>query len=883
MKRMASRIGTVILPDVTMDAARIYFGVPDFSWGKDIKASSYAMIQDHSSYLSYKAQTKGTDEISESDWISYRVTSNQYFQVGENVGFKRQIWVITESVITYEHGILQHEYVLVKRNALRRKSRLNQAIQGVSLEGRVLKRANNMVKVHLDIDDEHDDQSNWWFPYSPEGNNIFHCMPEEGARIKVYFPNGVEKKAIAINSTRGGGEEMKSRTVFQKPTTKVFHMPGEAKMELGDDGVLFEKGTVRIHLDQNDVRIEADQYLIVTASNQLELGSKESPVDSIKMTATDCISFHTMDKQIPIAIMKDYVGITSAKVLFKKVEMDFIDMLKDEELKELYIDELFSEHYKNLGKVYAMGTTSRGTNFPKPDDVRKSITEQVAKDPNALNKARERMSTYGVNELKGKYIKKFVDNPEEKKEKKKEKTDEDRIEERDKYQTAYNQYKNEMLKRYEEKKEKAPSNSEDVVSKQTPEAIPAETTPKTPAPEPNLIGNIVHAFFKETEPFFKEAEPFFKEVELRLIIPQKPNYVAKTIDDTILYSRYTFFQIGNASQRFWAEVSIVLGTVALVASVFTFGATASVAVIAFSVGGALLSVADVAINVQKLNDLDNADYDTDPTFWGMNQDFVNIAGLLLGGAELSHLGLKALLKSGDLAAGMRQIDHLDDVLRAEGGIAGRRGNPKFGEEPPSTSSHSGGTDNFVKAGSGATFEGKAGRDYSRFAIDDPSPANVKNAEDYLKMTRNGDVVEPHEWGLIFDKNGNPISKLITDYHSGKIDISKYQDLCKEGVYTHNHPNNGVFSWQDLETARGFDMAEIRATLPNGTTLSIKRGSNGWNWDNIDTQITLNKAKQNVLTKPEYAELLRQRDQSALDMAWMKEFAELMGGSFSVYK
>lgn len=79
------------------------------------------------------------------------------------------------------------------------------------------------------------------------------------------------------------------------------------------------------------------------------------------------------------------------------------------------------------------------------------------------------------------------------------------------------------------------------------------------------------------------------------------------------------------------------------------------------------------------------------------------------------------------------------------------------------------------------------------------------------------------------------------------------------------------------------MAEIRAVLPNGATLSMKRGPNGWNWGTMDTQIILNKAKQNVLTKPEYAELLRQRDQAALDMAWMKESAELMGGTFNVYK
>ncbi|TVX94900.1 hypothetical protein [Cohnella terricola] len=67
----------------------------------------------------------------------------------------------------------------------------------------------------------------------------------------MYFPRGIEKKAIAVNAARGGSEEMKSRTVFEKPTTKVFHIPGAAKMELGDDEVLFEKNTVSMRIKKN--------------------------------------------------------------------------------------------------------------------------------------------------------------------------------------------------------------------------------------------------------------------------------------------------------------------------------------------------------------------------------------------------------------------------------------------------------------------------------------------------------------------------------------------------------------------------------------------------------------------------------------------------------
>ncbi|WP_236347345.1 contractile injection system protein, VgrG/Pvc8 family, partial [Paenibacillus plantiphilus] len=302
MKRLASRIGTVILPDVVMDAARVYFGVPDLSWGTVIKSKRYAMIRNCDTYMEIKAHAEGgsADAMRVTDFTSYRVVTEQYCQVGDDVQFKGSMWVVSESVITYQNGMLQYEYLLVQRQSLRRKARLNKAIQGVSLEGRVVKRANNMVKVHLDIDDGHDEQGNWWFPYSPEGNNIFHCLPDEGARIKVYFPSGKEKKAIAVNAVRGGSEEMKAKKVFQKPTTKVFEMPSNAKMELGEDGVLFKQGTVSFHMDQNNIRVKASEDLLVVASNNLNLSGSGAVIDSIKMEATSIAMQTKLDQYIYI-------------------------------------------------------------------------------------------------------------------------------------------------------------------------------------------------------------------------------------------------------------------------------------------------------------------------------------------------------------------------------------------------------------------------------------------------------------------------------------------------------------------------------------------------------------------------------------------------------
>lgn len=656
LKRLASRIGTVILPDVVMDAPRVYFGVPDFKWGTVIHAKKYTVFSNREVYLNLKAHTDG-DAIQENDFISYRVVTDEYCQVGDNVQFKGRMWVITESTITYERGAISYTYLLVQRTSLRRKSRLNKAIQGIALEGRVVKRANNMVKVHLDIDDEDDESGNWWFPYSPEGNNIFHCMPDEGARIKVYFPSGIEKRAIAINSVRGKSEEMTSRTVFQKPTTKVFHMPGEAKMELGDDGVLFKKGTVRIHLNKNNIRLEANSHLFVSASNNLDIGSQDAVIDSVKLKADDFIAFQTFDSQGYIIVQGEKVGIHSKKLHFEKVEMDYIDLLKDVEIKELYIDQLteegmlsvYLEKYKkkeiSLDELEAYSSQKIEADNLKKEDVRNIIAERVENDPSAKQNALEKISKIDGAELRDRYREKFVTSSNGV-----EKTEEVLKDEKEKYVKAYNQLKAFRQQQYEIQNKKNEGENPTVSSTPTAPESSAEQSntgreQRSKGTEQTLLGKVFNAALKE--------------IELNLIIPQKPDYISKVEDKSALYSRYTFFQFELAPQMMLAEMNILIGTVAIVGSIFTGGG--SLLMLSLAAGGAFLGAVDIGINVQKKNDLyDGIDY-TDPTVFWMNQDFVNVAGTVVGALEIRQV-IKSALKSGDLAVYARNIDALDDAL-----------------------------------------------------------------------------------------------------------------------------------------------------------------------------------------------------------------------------
>ncbi|WP_019637136.1 hypothetical protein [Paenibacillus fonticola] len=71
-----------------------------------------------------------------------------------------------------------------------------------------------------------------------------------------------------------------------------------------------------------------------------------------------------------------------------------------------------------------------------------------------------------------------------------------------------------------------------------------------------------------------------------------------------------------------------------------------------------LAAVDIGINIQKKNDLNDGEYYTDPTVLWMNQDFVNVAGTVVGALEIRQV-IKSALKSGDLAVYARNIDALD--------------------------------------------------------------------------------------------------------------------------------------------------------------------------------------------------------------------------------
>lgn len=131
-------------------------------------------------------------------------------------------------------------------------------------------------------------------------------------------------------------------------------------MELGENGVLFKKDTVKINLEGGNIQVEASEDLLINVKELKLNGQKEKKPEentnqsnaaallprSIKLTAKNLIAMQVQMDQY-ILITNSFVGIRSKKIDFNKVDIPFVDMLAEDELKELYVEELFKQD-KNL-------------------------------------------------------------------------------------------------------------------------------------------------------------------------------------------------------------------------------------------------------------------------------------------------------------------------------------------------------------------------------------------------------------------------------------------------------------------------------------------------------------------------------------------------------
>lgn len=153
--------------------------------------------------------------------------------------------------------------------------------------------------------------------------------------------------------------------------------------------------------------------------------------------------------------------------------------------------------------------------------------------------------------------------------------------------------------------------------------------------------------------------------------------------------------------------------------------------------------------------------------------------------------------------------------------------------------------------------------------------NYKKVEEVESRFRH----ESKEHGQFFDKNGNLVGDTVIGTEKS-IDISNYRDRGKEAVFTHNHPNNGPFSLEDIMVAVDFDMLEMRAVTPNGKTFSMVKGIEGWKVDGPSVRMVYRLVQEELRADVGFNKLYKE---GRMDEAWEIFYDKIAGRIGGDYK
>ncbi|KAF6659464.1 contractile injection system protein, VgrG/Pvc8 family [Paenibacillus polymyxa] len=283
LKRLASRFGSVLVPEVTAASPKVFFGMPE---GKQHKVERDVFYRVRKTFHELDAEKPGERAGS---YVTYMIESLQYYALGDlitlPIGQGKEL-VVVRAVTTLADGLLYTRYDLQAEQDIRYARYENDQATGISLTGTVLKVQQDFVQLQLDIDPKQDPAKACWFPvatrYVAEEHSGWYDMPEVGEQVELYLPTHREQDAYVTDSVR------QQRYINDQPNVKVWqHVQGssvemsEHKLTLSTSGefsiTLHESSGITIDSPGNvqiqggHVKLDAGQELSLEAGTALYL------------------------------------------------------------------------------------------------------------------------------------------------------------------------------------------------------------------------------------------------------------------------------------------------------------------------------------------------------------------------------------------------------------------------------------------------------------------------------------------------------------------------------------------------------------------------------------------------------------------------------------
>ncbi len=289
LKRLASRFGSVLVPEVTAASPKVFFGMPE---GKQHKVERDVFYRVRKTFHELDAEKPGEQRAG--SYVTYTIESLQYYALGDlitlPIGQGKEL-VVVRAVTTLADGLLRTRYDLQAEQNIRYARYENDQATGISLTGTVLKVQQDFVQLQLDIDPKQDPAKACWFPvatrYVAEEHSGWYDMPEIGEQVELYLPTHREQDAYVTDSLR------QQRHANGQPNVKVWqHVQGSGiemseqeltlstsdgfSITLNEDGGITINSPGDVQIQGGHVKLDAGEELSLEAGTALYLKGGES-------------------------------------------------------------------------------------------------------------------------------------------------------------------------------------------------------------------------------------------------------------------------------------------------------------------------------------------------------------------------------------------------------------------------------------------------------------------------------------------------------------------------------------------------------------------------------------------------------------------------------
>lgn len=306
LKRLASHFHKSVYSDVTFSAPKIFWGLRVGINIGELNHFNFTVKKNLKDF--YVKRDNYLPDYKENDAIRFYIKTEQLYEVGDYCTYQGKKLYIRSKVTKIENEILYFHYELCEKGSLEEPEMLNGQIAGISLEGTVLERVKDHIKVHLSIDAKQDKAKAWLFPYSTqytaEGCAGWYCMPEEGDTVNIYFPEQREALGVGINCIRKNSSGCNKVNV---PENKYFRTADGKE-------IMFTPDEIKITCCGDGGKKKEPIYIRLKEKSGIDIISSE-PISfytdkSIRMQAEDSIRINA-NKDINITCKSSEISMTS--------------------------------------------------------------------------------------------------------------------------------------------------------------------------------------------------------------------------------------------------------------------------------------------------------------------------------------------------------------------------------------------------------------------------------------------------------------------------------------------------------------------------------------------------------------------------------------------